>query len=69
MAYLSLLKEMYDADNNMLPGIQVLNYNQNANDASYRNLAQLIGVENGIEKVEKNTYIKLDHGVLEFFKQ
>jgi len=50
MAYLSLLKEMYDADNNMLPGIQVLNYNQNANDASYRNLAQLIGVENGIEK-------------------
>ena len=50
IAYLSLLKEMYDADNNMLPGIQVLNYNQNANDASYRNLAQLIGVENGIEK-------------------
>ena len=50
IAYLSLLKEMYDADNNTLPGIQVLNYNQNANDANYRNLAQLIGVENGIEK-------------------
>jgi hypothetical protein len=50
MAYLSLFKKMYDADNNTLPGIQFLNYNQNANDANYRNLAQLIGVENGIEK-------------------
>lgn len=50
MAYLSLFKKMYDADNNTLPGIQFLNYNQNANDANYRNLAQLIGVENGVEK-------------------
>ena len=50
MAYLSLFKKMYDADNNTLPGIQFLNYNQNANDANYRNLAQLIGVENGVKK-------------------
>jgi len=46
-AIISSLKKMYDADKKSLPGIAFLLYNANANSSFYRNLAQLIGVEQG----------------------
>ena len=49
-AIISSLKKMYDADEKSLSGIAFLLYNANANSSFYRNLAQLVGVEQGSGK-------------------
>ena len=49
-AIISSFKKMYDANKKSLPGIAFLLYNANANSSFYRNLAQLIGVEQGSGK-------------------
>ena len=49
-AIISSLKKMYDADKKSLPGIAFLLYNANANSSFYRNLAQLVGIEQGSSK-------------------
>ena len=49
-AIINSLKKMHDADKKSLSGIAFLLYNANANSSFYRNLAQLIGVEQGSGK-------------------
>ena len=49
-AIINSLKKLYDNDSNALAGIAFMLYNANANSAFYRNLAQLIGIEDGSGK-------------------